>query len=150
MHSRTETPQKHRGALGELAASVWLLERGYEVFRNVSSHGAIDLIAIRHGEIFKFDVKMLQYRRQPIPQLTAEQIALGAQILAVYGNGHCEIIDRVPRPVPPLGTAYCRNCVSKFEQRGRRTVFCSAACSKNFRIRTGVNQARLVATPKDF
>lgn len=149
MRSDNEILQKHRGAFGELTASVWLLSRGYEVFRNVSSHGAIDLIAIRRGETFKFDVKTLQHRRQPIPPLTDEQMALGVQILAVYPEGHCEVIDRVPRPVPPLGTAYCRNCSDKFAKRGRRIVFCSRDCSNRFRLRTTKKDV-LAATPRDF
>lgn len=52
-------PRKHKGALSELRASAWLLEQGYEVFRNVSAHGPIDIIA-RHpetGELLLLDVK---------------------------------------------------------------------------------------------
>lgn len=30
--------RKHRGARSELIASTYLLDQGYEVFRNVSSH----------------------------------------------------------------------------------------------------------------
>lgn len=36
---------KHKGARAELAASVWLMNSGYEVFRNVSPFGAVDIIA---------------------------------------------------------------------------------------------------------
>ena len=35
---------KHRGAMSELAASAWLMEQGFEVFRNVSHYGKYDLI----------------------------------------------------------------------------------------------------------
>lgn len=48
---------KHKGAHAELRACAWLLEQGYEVFRNVSSHGKIDLVAIKDGEVRFFDVK---------------------------------------------------------------------------------------------
>lgn len=37
---------KHRGALSELQATAWLIEMGYEVFRNVSQHGIVDLVAL--------------------------------------------------------------------------------------------------------
>jgi hypothetical protein len=48
---------KHRGAHAELRAAAWLLEQGYEVFRNVSGHGKIDLVAVKDGEVRFFDVK---------------------------------------------------------------------------------------------
>lgn len=37
--------QKHQGAASELAACQFLLDKGYEVFRNVSAHGPADLVA---------------------------------------------------------------------------------------------------------
>ncbi len=51
--------RKHRGACSEMLATAWLLQQGYEVFRNVSPFGAIDLIAcdpVSH-EMVKVDVK---------------------------------------------------------------------------------------------
>lgn len=48
---------KHRGAHAEIMAVAWLLEQGYDVFRNVSQHGEVDLIATRGDEIRLFDVK---------------------------------------------------------------------------------------------
>jgi hypothetical protein len=41
---------KHKGAVGELMASTWLLRQGYEVFRNVSPHGIADMVAWKPGE----------------------------------------------------------------------------------------------------
>ena len=41
------------GALHELKASTWLMEKGYEVFRNLSPVGDIDIIA-RHKENKEF------------------------------------------------------------------------------------------------
>lgn len=38
---------KHKGALAELHACAWLLKQGYEVFRNISQHGVVDLIVWR-------------------------------------------------------------------------------------------------------
>lgn len=45
------------GAASELTACAWLLMEGYEVFRNVSSTGPIDLIAARDGMMLFIDVK---------------------------------------------------------------------------------------------
>lgn len=38
--------QKHKGSTSELIATVWLLKKGYEVFRNVSDRVEIDIIAV--------------------------------------------------------------------------------------------------------
>lgn len=53
------TPKKHRGAVSELKASAWLLEKGYEVFRNVSPFGPVDIIAMDPNtqDIIFVDVK---------------------------------------------------------------------------------------------
>jgi Holliday junction resolvase-like predicted endonuclease len=51
---------KHVGARSELLACAWLLAEGYEVFRNVSSHGHVDIIALKDGKTFYFDVKTLK------------------------------------------------------------------------------------------
>ncbi len=48
---------KNKGALAEHIAIAWLLNQEYEVFENVSQHGAIDLIATKGDEILKIDVK---------------------------------------------------------------------------------------------
>jgi len=48
---------KHKGAHCELVATAWLLKEGYEVFRNVSQHGIIDVVAMKDGLLHKFDVK---------------------------------------------------------------------------------------------
>lgn len=53
------TPRKHSGAVSELRVCSYLLEQGYEVFRNVSQHGPADIIAWHPetDEIRKIDVK---------------------------------------------------------------------------------------------
>jgi len=48
---------KHMGARSELIACAWLIEQGYEVFRNVSQHGLADVIALKGDLIFKIDIK---------------------------------------------------------------------------------------------
>ena len=54
-------PTGHKGATGELVAAAWLLNRGVEVFRNVSACGPADLMAWRvcDGASFPIDVKFL-------------------------------------------------------------------------------------------
>lgn len=47
-----------KGALAELKACSWLIEQGYEVFRNVSPEGPFDLIAVKPGETIYVDVKL--------------------------------------------------------------------------------------------
>jgi len=48
-----------KGAKHELLAAAWLLEQGYQVFRNVSPAGPVDLVAFdtETGEIVLIDVK---------------------------------------------------------------------------------------------
>lgn len=48
---------KHRGAETELKACAWLLGEGYEVFRNVSPFGSVDIIATKDGVTRYIDVK---------------------------------------------------------------------------------------------
>lgn len=45
------------GDINELKAVTWLLEQGYEVFRNVGCTGPIDLVAVKPGEVLMIDVK---------------------------------------------------------------------------------------------
>ena len=61
-----------KGDWSELLACAWLIEQGYEVFRNVSSVGAVDLVALPPvGEAVKIDVKTLQFSRCNTPNKTA-------------------------------------------------------------------------------
>lgn len=51
--------KKHQGAKAELLVCAWLLQQGYEVFRNVSQHGLADISVYHPGtkEQFLIDVK---------------------------------------------------------------------------------------------
>lgn len=78
---------KHKGAHSELIASAWLLRQGYEVFRNVSQHGRVDIIAIRNNEIIYIDVKTdapsrTGYFRRTVPPP-------GLTYILVSPNGDC-------------------------------------------------------------
>lgn len=51
------TPTKHIGSSSELAVCIDLLDKGYEVFRNVSSHGHPDIMAHNNKQkILKIEV----------------------------------------------------------------------------------------------
>jgi Holliday junction resolvase-like predicted endonuclease len=45
-----------KGAIAEIRAAIWLVEQGFDVYRNVMPNGVFDLIAIRGDEILKVDV----------------------------------------------------------------------------------------------
>jgi hypothetical protein len=108
--------RKHRGAQNELMALCWLMGCGYEVFRNVSQHGPIDIIAIKDGEPPLFlDVKTaLMY---PTP----EQEKLGVKIL-VNKNGQFYIEEFLKR-----SEALCVVC-GKIIGIGTRRRYCSGTC----------------------
>tara|TARA_Y100001963_G_C6469801_1_gene303966 strand:+ start:158 stop:466 length:309 start_codon:yes stop_codon:yes gene_type:complete len=80
------------GDISEHKAVVWLLEQGYEVFRNECCSGPIDIIAynIETQEILKIDVKSCKSRvRQDgtevtyLPYIKQKQRELGIKLLAV-------------------------------------------------------------------
>lgn len=79
-----------KGATAELKAQAWLLEQGYEVFRNVAQWGPADLVAFKEGKFSRIDVKCLQrngdlddwcFRHNRY--LTDEQLVDGVKVLFV-------------------------------------------------------------------
>jgi hypothetical protein len=50
------------GAISELKAQTWLMEQGYEVFKNIKPSGPADLIAwdIKTDTLLKIDVKTVR------------------------------------------------------------------------------------------
>lgn len=76
--------KKHKGAVCELTACAWLLEQGYEVFRNVSAFGHADIVAWKGDEILKLDVKSIA---NGLPALSNEQRLNGIRILGVHVGG---------------------------------------------------------------
>jgi Holliday junction resolvase-like predicted endonuclease len=90
--------KKHKGAMSELTACSYLLNSGYEVFRNVSPFGPIDIIAIKDGKEFKLDVKTLHPSYKEVGnRLTKEQIEQGVLPLFVNEAGGC----RLPKEMHP-------------------------------------------------
>ena len=94
------TRQKHRGGWAEVVACAWLLEQGYDVFRNVSATGPIDVVAVKGRETLYIDVKLLAvYMKTSIvkfgdakvskPRLTDMQVEAGIRALYVSPDGVC-------------------------------------------------------------
>jgi Holliday junction resolvase-like predicted endonuclease len=133
------------GALAELQASVWLLSKGYMVFRNVSPDGLIDIVAKKDEETLFIDVTKAVYRKRQdgkdILQRNnqKEKIAdqYGIQVLYVNSES-CVFHKYEPRPMH-----LCKRCSSEFVQFGSRTVFCSAKCKT-----THYDDARKMKTKK--
>lgn len=91
---------KHKGAHSELAACVWLLEQGFEVFRNVSQHGTTDMVAIKYDCIIRVDVKTAQahtLRDGTVRHYCSHTPAKGVRILAALTNGDFVWGDQMPR-----------------------------------------------------
>ncbi len=52
---------RRKGDYCELLASAWLLDQGYEVFKNVSAVGPIDMVAVdlKNGDYTQIDVTQM-------------------------------------------------------------------------------------------
>ena len=85
--SNGQCAEKHRTAQTELAACIYLLGEGYEVFRNVSAHGTADLVAVKGDRVLRIDVKS----GRDGGKLTAMQEREGIVLLHVDESGHCEL-----------------------------------------------------------
>lgn len=131
-----DVPKKHKGALNELLACAWLLQEGYEVFRNLSAHGLVDLVAIRDGAIIKIDVKAGAYGvggREVIKPLYEEQIAEGIIALYVFPDGKCRIEWTAPGFVEDR---LCR-CGTMFSPTRYSHLYCSVACQPSIYVKKG-------------
>lgn len=113
---------KHKGSQSELIAAAWLLARGYEVFRNVSDHGEIDIVGVKDGSVFYFDVKSCDGKQKF--RLKLSQVRHGIKILYVFDNGECEI-DWAGPPVDPRT---CKQCARSFEPVRHNQIFCDFRC----------------------
>jgi hypothetical protein len=93
----TVRQRKLRGGYSELVACTWLLENGYEVFRNVADRGYADLVAYRGGKVIMIDVKTVRVTRLATGEygclggqaLKPHQVRLGIVPLYVTDEGIC-------------------------------------------------------------
>ena len=87
---------KNRGGFSELVACAWLMSLGYDVFRNTSDNGPIDMVAVDRdtGETVFVDSKTITptsvksvrkngYKRSP------KQKALNVRIVGVTHESEC-------------------------------------------------------------
>jgi Holliday junction resolvase len=112
-----------------MTAIAWLLKEGYEVFRNVSQHGLIDILGVKNGEIFKFDVKSANADKNV--RLSSDQIINNVKLLKVFSDGSCEI-DWEPEEAYEHSEAICKHCDRTYTKRRRRSIFCSKTCKVGY------------------
>ena len=74
------TSPSRLGDVAELYAITWLWDEGFEVFYNAGSTGAVDVIGIKNGEVYLFDVKM-EGKKTNLPSRTPTQKKLGVQFI---------------------------------------------------------------------
>ncbi len=76
------------GDMAEHYAITWLWDEGFEVFHNSGCTGAVDIVGIKDGEVYLFDVKT---SREPsthknAPSRTKLQQELGVQYILFDPN----------------------------------------------------------------
>lgn len=119
----------NKGAFNEIMATAWLLKDGYYVFRNVSAHGPIDLIAMKQSEVHYIDVKSAVIYKDKLrtTRLTKTQIALGVKAVVVFKNGYCKWNETM-HVSAELSEYICESCAQAFENK-RPRKFCSTKCA---------------------
>jgi len=94
-----------KGAISEHFATAWLLQQGYDVFRNVSPNGRADLLAVNweKDETIRVDVKSQAYgkaRNARGVQAERREANAGFDIryLVVQDDGACDWYSETPEP----------------------------------------------------
>jgi hypothetical protein len=103
-------------------ATLWLVQTGHEVFRNVSSHGIADLVAVSWAlkTVTYVEVKSGQILQNgtlyPTPKvLSEEQIKAGVRLLVVADDGWIGWADEHP-------SVLLRKVVEKHYEKPAETV----------------------------
>mgnify|MGYP003633276372 FL=1 len=101
MQHRFKLPKIKKGMKSEQIAILYLIEKGYFVFKNLYGVGPADLIAINEkGALEIYDVKSESYRKTWKPgtricrKLTQEQKKLKMKFIFVDKDGGCRIAGR--------------------------------------------------------
>ena len=101
MRRRSKLPKLKKGMQSEQIAILYLIEKGYFVFKNLYGVGPADLIAINEkGALEIYDVKSESYRKTWKPgtricrKLTQEQKKLKMKFIFVDKDGGCRIAGR--------------------------------------------------------
>jgi len=115
---------KHKGARSEFVAVAWLLSLGYEVFKNVSFHGDVDIIAWKDGTFEYFDIKTINnttVRYSLLPsQLNRNVKVLGVNLV----DNSCRIIE----PSLKFMETVCIECKQSFKGRTFKHKYCGPKC----------------------
>ena len=101
MPRRSKLPKIKKGMQSEQIAILYLIEKGFFVFKNLYGVGPADLIAINEkGTLEIYDVKSESYRKTWKPgtricrKLTQEQKKLKMKFIFVDKDGGCRIAGR--------------------------------------------------------
>ena len=101
MPRRSKLPKIKKGMQSEQIAILYLIEKGFFVFKNLYGVGPADIIAINEkGALEIYDVKSESYRKTWKPgtricrKLTQEQKKLKMKFIFVDKNGGCRIAGR--------------------------------------------------------
>ena len=101
MPHRFKLPKIKKGMKSEQIAILYLIEKGFFVFKNLYGVGPADIIAINEkGALEIYDVKSESYRKTWKPgtricrKLTQEQKKLKMKFIFVDKNGGCRIAGR--------------------------------------------------------
>ena len=101
MVRRSKLPKLKKGMQSEQIAILYLIEKGFFVFKNLYGLGPADLIAIDEtGKVEIYDVKSESYRKTWKPNtricraLTLEQKRLKMKFIFVDKDGLCKIRQR--------------------------------------------------------
>ena len=85
-----------KGELSELIATTWFWDRGWEVFRNSSSTGPIDLIVLKDGELILIDVKTRPENKRSGYGRTERQKELGVCVFQVdVETNTCSFVEHI-------------------------------------------------------
>lgn len=110
----SRTMNAHTGAWGELAVAADLMQRGYEVFRNLSPAGPVDMVVLKDERLWRVQVKVRT-------SLTAEHP--GCDVLAVVDDREIKYIGDNFEPAIPR-----RKCRAEVNTQGH-----SARCKAGVR-----------------
>lgn len=88
--------QKHlKGVVSELKATQILIKNGFLVYKNITPHGIVDIIAMdQEGNLFLIDVKTISFRKKyKMPSRkeirrtpTGQQKKLGVILMIIDGD----------------------------------------------------------------
>lgn len=123
--SKHASHDKHKGAKSEFIAISWLLSLGYEVFKNVSFHGDVDVIAWKDGVLECFDIKTIN-RTTVNYSLLPSQMNRNIKVIGVnLDNNFCKIIE----PSLKFAEGICEECNKLFKKRKYDQKYCTFTCS---------------------